>query len=341
MAAVTPAVDIARAIQVVKGSEPVLVAREVERVLEALKAGGFDGIEEFAGDDFEVGQVAMAAATPSMFSKRAIVVRDVARFGSGDWQPLIDWAVEPGDSRVVLVWERGSAARMPTIPKALTAALDAHGQVHLTDAPSGRDRAEWIRNTVANWAVKLERDAIATLVDALGDEPAGIVEAQTAIEGAFPAGSRLSAADIQPYVLLGGGVPPWDLTDAIDSGDRQRAVAVARRMMGAGGRHPLQVMASLTSHVMGLAALAGAACRDDREAAALMGLKGSTFPAKKARATVGRLGQQRVARAVELVATADVETRGATGVDSALVVEILVARLAGLAGRGRAGGGSR
>ena len=47
--------------------------------------------------------------------------------------------------------------------------------------------------------------------------------------------------------------------------------------------HPLVVMASLTNHYNRMLALDGADVRGEKEAAELLGLKGSTFPARDAR----------------------------------------------------------
>ncbi len=106
-------------------------------------------------------------------------------------------------------------------------------------------------------------------------------------------------------------MPPWDLTDAIDSGDVAAAVTNLQRLLGGGERHPLQVMVTLVTHVERMVRLDGAGVRTDAEAAQLLGMKGSTFPAKKALAQSGRLGSARLARALALVAAADVDVRGA------------------------------
>ncbi|MBS1837668.1 MAG: hypothetical protein JST64_08215 [Actinobacteria bacterium] len=92
-------------------------------------------------------------------------------------------------------------------------------------------------------------------------------------------------------------------------------------------------MASLTTHYGRMLRLDGAGVRSEQDAAVLLGLKGSTFPAKKALAQAGQLGSERIARAVQLLAAADADLRGRTGVPSEQVMEVLVARLAALSGR--------
>ena len=52
------------------------------------------------------------------------------------------------------------------------------------------------------------------------------------------------------------------------------------------------------------------------------------FVAKKALEQSRRLGSARIAEAINLIAAADLDVRGASGMDAEIVVEILVARLA-------------
>ena len=99
-------------------------------------------------------------------------------------------------------------------------------------------------------------------------------------------------------------------------------------MMGAGGRHPLAITAALNGHYGRLLRLDGAGIRDQAGAADALGVKG--FPAKKALAASRRLGGQRIARAVRLLAAADLDLRGRSAWPQELVAEVLVARLASL-----------
>ena len=138
----------------------------------------------------------------------------------------------------------------------------------------------------------------------------------------------LTFADVEPFLGEAGGVPPWEFTDAIDTGNTTKALALLGRMMHAGGRHPLQIMAIMHGHYSNLAKLDGAEARSEADAAAATGLKG--YPAKKALQTYNRLGTGAVRRAIELLAQADLDLRGAKDLDPELVMEVLVARLSKL-----------
>ena len=62
-------------------------------------------------------------------------------------------------------------------------------------------------------------------------------------------------------------------------------------------------------------------------------MSGSTYPAKKALVQARRLGHERVARAVALLADADLALKGAIEWPGELVLEVLVARLSRLGPR--------
>ena len=140
-------------------------------------------------------------------------------------------------------------------------------------------------------------------------------------------GDPLPTTDL---VLVAGGVPPWDLTDAVDRGDTAGALALLHRMMGAGDRHPLQVMAILHAHVVRFLKLDGVDARDEAAAAAALGIKPG-FPVRKALDQYRRLGSAGTARALALLAQADLDLRGAKEWSEELVMEVLVARLSRLA----------
>ena len=87
---------------------------------------------------------------------------------------------------------------------------------------------------------------------------------------------------------------------------------------------------TLQSHVERILRLQGSGAASEAEAAQMLGLKGSTFPARKALDRMRKLGPQRIDRAVQLLAKADTDLRGGSAWPGELVLEVLVARLARL-----------
>ena len=87
-----------------------------------------------------------------------------------------------------------------------------------------RDRSSFVDEQVAASGLRLTTAATAALVDQLGEDVnrlAGILDTLVATFGTGP----LDVDDVAPDPGEGGGIPPWDLTDAIDRGDRPRCSA--------------------------------------------------------------------------------------------------------------------
>jgi DNA polymerase III subunit delta len=332
-------------IHLLSGKDPVLLEEAVTALIRDLVGDADRGevLDELSADEADLGEIVMAAGTMSMFGDRVVVARNLARYGARTIEPLLGYLADPApDTDLVLVWSPPSTpgASAQALPKKLTEAVKAAGgRVVTTDAPGqARQRQSWLDERLAEASVRLAPDARKLLVDHLGEDVARLGGILTVLEAVHGAGARLGAEEVEPYLGGAGGVPPWDLTDAIDRGDVGGAVSVVRRMMEGGGRHPLQVMVTLTSHVERMLRLDGAGAGDEREAAALLGMKGSTFPAKKALEQSRRLGSEGIARSVQLLAAADVDLKGRTGMAAEQVMEVLVARLARAVAGSRRGG---
>ncbi|MCC5951929.1 MAG: hypothetical protein JJU45_07510 [Acidimicrobiia bacterium] len=324
----------------VKAGDPVLAGDAARQVITTVRADadaamavdelGPERLVDGAGTP-DLSPLVDAAQTPAFLTDRRVVVgRGLGGFTKADdVAGLVAYLGDPlPTTRLVLVWDRPAgqtaAAR---VPPSLTKAVEAAGGV-VVDAAPGRKVADWVRSHLAESSVHLDAAAADLVVENLGDDAAALAGLLATLEGAHGPGARLGVADVRPYLHSAGAVPPWELTDAIDSGDLPGALATLDRLLDGGGRHPLQIMATLHSHYSRMMALEGAAVANERDAAQLLGLKGSTFPARKALEGARRMGHDRLADCIGLLATADLELRGARAWPDRLVMEVLVARLA-------------
>ena len=285
-------------------------------------------VVEFDADDYELAAVIDAAQTPPFLTARRVVVaRDVGRFTADQVSPLVSVVADLlPTTELVLVAGGGRVA------KSLTDAVKATGgTVTSTTAPTrARERQAWIAERAEVEGIRLNAAAIELIGERLGEDMGrldGVVATLVATYGS--SGRPLGAEDVEPFLGEGGGVPPWDLTDAIDAGRTSDALGLLGRMMGAGGRHPLQVMAILHGHFAKLARLDGADAGSEAAAATVLGIKPG-YPARKALQQYQRLGGSGVQRAIELLAAADLDLRGARELPDDLVMEVLVARLSRL-----------
>lgn len=311
----------------VAGADEVLrAAKRSTAVAEAL--AGADpslAIAELAGEGYELRELVDAAQTPPFFTDHRVVVgRDLARFKSKDaLAPLLGYLEDPLPTTVlVLEWDGATPA------KSLRDAVVACGG-QLVQADPGRKLDDFVGAAFSEAGLRPDREATRLVIDWLGDEPGRLPGLCTLLAATYGPGAGLRAEDISPFLGDGGGVPPWDLTDAIDRGDIPASISTATRMLRS-GRHPLQLLATLHSHYQRILRLDGASVRTEQEAATVLGMKGSTFPAKKALAQSRKLGSTGVRDAIHLLARADLELRGTVDWPPALTVELLVARLARL-----------
>jgi DNA polymerase III subunit delta len=326
-------------VHLVRGDDDVILRDAVRELVHAL-AGDLDhalaveevGRDRYAppdGGDTSIVPLVDAAQTPPFLTDRRVVVgRDIDMFTRAEQvAPLVAYLDDPlPTTSLVLVWAGGR------VPKSLLDAIKRAGGEQVDTSP-GRKIAPWVDEQLRSAGLRLDRAATERLIAWLGDDPQRLVGVVGTLRGSYGEGARIGVAEIEPFLGEAGGVPPWELTDAVDRGDIAGALDKLHRMIDGGGRHPLQVMATLHGHYSRMLQLDGAAVRSEKDAAQLLGMKGSTFPARKALSQVRKLGHDKIVRAMDLLATADLDLRGGKAWPEPLVLEVLVARLARLGGR--------
>jgi DNA polymerase-3 subunit delta len=349
------------AVFVIKGTEPALVDRGVNRLLAQLTFSNHQPADEESpaspaataavaieehrvppqagADEGVIGSVTDALFTPAFLADRRIVVlRDAENLDAAQAAELAARLSEPFAPNVLVLAIVGK-----TLPAPLAKAVKGRGrEIETSPGASGKARSQWINDQLQLAPVHLEPAARQLLERHLGEDVSRLYALLDVLAAAYGEGGRVSAAELEPFLGEEGGAPPWDLTDALDNGDAKTAVAVAHRLLGPGGRHPFQLLATLHRHYGAMLRLDGAGVSDPNAAAALLGM--SPFPARKVLDQARKIGSGRVAKAISLIADADLDLRGVVDWPDELVIEVLVARLAQL-GRSRpvapAGSGRR
>ena len=311
----------------VKGEDPVLLADAVSDAVDDALEGADRAFaaEELSGDDLTVGAIVDAATTPPLLTdRRVVVVRDVGRWSADALEPLIDYLADPLDTTsLVLVAGGGqTSARLLNAIKKVGRVIDAA-------APrAGKARSGWVADRLKASPLRFDAAAGALLVDHLGEDLGRLASIIEALVSAYGEGAHVGVDEVEPFLGGAGGVAPWDLTDAIDRGDTAASLVALERLLG-NDRHPLVVMASLHRHYAAMLRLDGSGIRDEQTAAGVLGM--APFPARKAMTQAAKLGTAGVARAIDLLARADLDLRGLKEWPDGLVLEVLVARLSRLA----------
>ena len=314
---------------VVKG-DPALVADALHVLLGELRTAGLE-VEELGGDDLTIGSVVEACNAYFLGgADKAVVVRDAQEHlrSADDVKRLAGYLADPNPQTSLVLVLSGDAKKVVDLARKAGAAV-------IDPSPPGQAKARsgWLAERLKAAPVHLDRQAAARLAEHLGEDLGrlpGILEVLGAAHGE---GATITAADLGPVLGEEGGGAPWDLTDAIDRADTPAALHHLHRLLH--GRHPFVVLASLWGHYQRILRLEGSGARNEAQAAAILNMKGSTFPARKALSQANRLGPGGVARAVELLHRADLDLRGlrtyGPGRDSELItLEVLVARLSRL-----------
>lgn len=317
------------AVHLVLGDDESIRRTAVATLVQTLVGDGDRAlmVDEFDGDEYGMGALVDAALTgPFLTDRRVVVARGAGRFTAEELAELVGYLADPLDS-TDLVIEWGSERRTKAFNEALAG---AGADIVSTNPPNrARERSGWVVAEAAKAGVQLSAAAVDRLVAHLGDNVGDLDGILRTLASTYGTGNRLGPDDVDPFVGDAGGVPPWDLTDAIDRGDTRAAIDLLARMTGGGGRHPLQVMAILHGHYVRLAKLDGSGATDEATAASALGIKPG-FPARKALAQHRALGGGRVRRAIEMLAVADLDLRGQRELPEDLVLEVLVARLSRL-----------
>ncbi|MEZ5243973.1 MAG: hypothetical protein R2707_02670 [Acidimicrobiales bacterium] len=343
-------------LHLILGDDPVLISEAVTTVIDELVGDGDRGLmleilgeADYKNDDggYDPLRLIDAARTPPFLTdKRVVVGRHASRFSrKDDYGPLLTMLAEPLDSTdLVLVWEKGvepKVDKMPSLPKALKDAIQVAGGITVsTSAGRGKEVGVWLRDQLGHSSLEFERAAVTALETLIGDDSGRVIGIVRTLEGALGHGATVTADDIATFGgSEKGGTVPWALDDAIDSGNVAQALELLTRLIPYDGTPAdrtgaaFRLMATLHRRYGNMLRLDGAGVGSDKQAAELLGIKGSTFPAKKALQQSRKLGIEKLARAIELLATADMQLRGTVDWPPELVMEVLVARLASLSGR--------
>lgn len=308
----------------VDGDDPVLVGNEVRRLVAEL-AGPEPGlsVEDFWGDDVNLDAVTSACLTPPfLVDRRVVVLRDAGQFSTEDLAPLLGYLEDPMPTTALIVSAGGGR-----MAQKLVAAVKQVG--HVVSTSPGRDGRSWVEAHLRQAPLRFDARARARVVEHLGEDLGRLPSLLDALVAAYGEGTAIGVEELAPYLGEAGTVAPWEMTDGIDRGDSTAALVALHRLLDAGERHPLVVLSILHRHVGAMLALDGSGVTTEGQAAVRLGIdKGrSTYPAKKALASLRRWGTDGVARAIDLIAKADLDLRGDSTWSGEAVLEVLVARL--------------
>jgi DNA polymerase-3 subunit delta len=267
---------------------------------------------------------------PFMTPVRVVVVREIGNATTEQAQWLASWIDDPLEGvHLVLVAGGGRT------PSALDKACKAKARVI---GPAADQTADVLQRELHDAHLNLAPDATKQVAAHLGDDAGRVPELVELLHATYGDNASLSLDEVEQYLGELGTAGRFDLANAIDRGDVGFALETLHRMLTASSSvqpkplHPMQVMASLVFHYQRLLRLDDPSIVTKEHAAGALAMKssgGARFPLEAAK----RLGSDGLRDAINLLAQAELDLRGAGGLDDRTVMDVLVARLAALSRR--------
>lgn len=315
-------------VYLISGDE-TLISLELSTLLDRL-VGDEDKsmmVDSFdcADANFSIGAVVDALTTMSLFMERKVVVvrhvHDIDAAMVDSFVTAIDACIPEVDLVMTVTGK---------LTKAIAdAAKRAHAQTIGATVVSGqKERITWVEERLVEAGFTYSPEVARIVAAWFGSDHARVAGLIATLTSAYGEGAKLTRSDVEVFLGEAGSVAPWDLTDAIDAGDPNKALQMLHRMMI--DSHPMQILALLANRYAQMMKIDGRGVRTAEDAVVILG--GKPFTARKVLEQYQRLGSAGISRAVSLLAQADVDLRGGKDWTPEMVMEILVARLARLGG---------
>jgi DNA polymerase III delta subunit len=299
--------------------------------------------EESWGTPF--GSALNAASTaPMMTSKRVVVVRDVGNLSGAEVKQLEAYLDAEVETTELVLVVGGTARKAAATTTAIEKLVQSTGTI---SGPSSEKPADVLERATRDAGLTLSPDAVKLVLSRAGGDAGMLPSVVETLASALGVGADLDAADVDPYLTDTGAIPMWDLTNAIERGDIPEALSVLQRLLTVTSPSqpkaldPLQVMGYLHGHYRRLLRLDDPHIRNNDEAAAALGGRGSAksagFRLRQSRA----LGTDGLRQAFDHLASADLDLKGERAIPPDTVMAVLVARLAALTSRSTRGGSRR
>jgi DNA polymerase-3 subunit delta len=334
-------------VHVLRAADPALRSRTLEQLVDDL-LGGDDrslALEDFTvpargdADNTTDGRAAVVASVinaasspPFMTERRVVVVRNADELTADDATPIVRYLEDPLES-TALVLVPGGGRLTPALAKALDTA-----SAETVDAGSEKTDDVLVDELRAA-SLHLRPDARRALTERLGEDAGRVAALVEVLASAYGPDTTLDVDDIEPYLGEAGSVPVYALANAVDAGDVPGALETLHRLLTVTSPrqpkplHPLQVIGLLHNHYRRLARLDDPDVVDERSAIAALGGRIKPYPARKALEQARALGSSGIREAFGRLHQADLDLKGVRAIPEDVVMEVLVARLAGLSAR--------
>ncbi len=208
-------------IYVLASEHPILIERVVTAIRDtavppAARGFNYDVVE---GKPNAVRIVSLAQTLPMMAKARMVYIRDLSGLPADEAETLLEYLAKPNPSTVIVAVASKIDKRLK-----LWAQLAKKKFLHTLDAPRPQALPGWVGNEAKQLGVKLEPAATSRLIDAVGADLSRLVLAIEQL-GLYAKGRAVTSDDVDELIADTRERSVFELTDAIGSADRPRALA--------------------------------------------------------------------------------------------------------------------
>ena len=312
-------------LHLVLGDEEFLIERAVAQILRAARASA--GTDDVPVDRLRAGEVSThelaELLSPSLFADERVVVLEAAAEAGKDAVALIASTAGDLPPGTVLVVVHSGGGRA----KALAGQLqDMGAAVHpCAKISKAAERTAFVRGEFRTLKVKVDDEAVAALIDAVGSDVRELAAACSQLV-ADTAG-QVDAAAIRRYHRGRAEVTGFDIADKAVTGDVAGSAEALRWAMARGVAHVL--LADALAEAVHSIARVGPLSGDPYRLAGELGMP--PWRVQKAQKQARHWSRERVAAAIRLTAALNADVKGAAA-DADYALESAVRRVAELAG---------
>lgn len=292
------------------GEEGLLADRAVARAVSAV--GPDAAVHDAVGGELTQ-ELLAEVASPSLFAEpRLLVVRGLQDVSKDMVDPLVS-VIEDDTVDLTLVAVHAGGVK----GKAVLEALKGVGAtlVPITRIASVRDREQFVVDEVKQAGGRIDRDAAADLVAAIGTDLRELATACAQLVA--DVGKGVSVDDVATYYRGRAESSGFTVADRAVEGNAAAAIETLRWAF-ATGLDPILVSSSLAANLRLIAQVAGAGHGSPEAVAGRLGMP--AWKVRRAQDWLRRWRPDALARAVRAVAVADADLKGAAD-DAAYAVE--------------------
>jgi DNA polymerase-3 subunit delta len=292
-------------ITLVTGPEEFLAERAVLEVRAACRRADPEAeLSETVADQLTMATLGELAA-PSLFSTtRCVVVRKLEDLPEESVAGLVDYAAAPADDVALVLVHSGGAKGSGVLAKLRKAAAVTEIK---TAALTAREYPNFVTNELRGHQVKIDADAAAFLVQAVGQDLRSLAAAASQLAGDFE-GKPVTIEMVKTYFGGRAEAKSFAVADHAIFGRAAKALEELRWALD-GGTPPVLVTSAVAGSLRGLAKFKSAP-RGMRNADLMREVGVPSWKLDILRDQARGWDESGIARAIRVVAAADAEIKG-------------------------------